>query len=71
MSLDTLREETHRRRSRLESLEEIQSRYERFQTGVRAIMQKVQGPSHEAGVESSKPEPGAVKGLVADVLRAP
>ena len=40
LELETLREEAHRRRSRLASLTEIQDRYERFQKGVRAIMQE-------------------------------
>jgi chromosome segregation protein len=47
IELDTLREEAHRRRSRLESLREIQARYESFQRGVRAIMKQCragQGP---------------------------
>jgi len=44
LELETLREEAHRRRSRLASLTEIQDRYERFQKGVRAIMQE-----HRAG----------------------
>ena len=40
LELETLREEAHRRRSRLASLMEIQDRYESFQKGVRAIMQQ-------------------------------
>jgi chromosome segregation protein len=40
VELDTLREEAHRRRSRLQSLGEIQTRYESFQRGVRAIMKQ-------------------------------
>ena len=40
IELDTLREEAHRRRSRLQSLGEIQTRYESFQRGVRAIMKQ-------------------------------
>jgi chromosome segregation protein len=40
LELDTLREEAHRRRSRLQSLGEIQTRYESFQRGVGAIMKQ-------------------------------
>jgi chromosome segregation protein len=61
LELETLREEAHRRRSRLASLTEIQERYERFQKGVRAIMQE-----HRAagGVDG-------IRGVVADIVRPP
>jgi len=61
LELETLREEAHRRRSRLASLTEIQDRYERFQKGVRAIMQEHRGAG---GV-------GGIKGVVADIVRPP
>ncbi|MBV8759093.1 MAG: chromosome segregation protein SMC [Deltaproteobacteria bacterium] len=58
--VETLRTELHRRRSRLTSLQEIQERYEGFQRGTRAVMQ---GASDIA--------PDAIRGVVADVVRAP
>ncbi len=61
LELETLREEAHRRRSRLASLSEIQDRYERFQKGVRAIMQEHQEGRGAAGI----------KGIVADIVRPP
>ncbi|MCB9562779.1 MAG: chromosome segregation protein SMC [Kofleriaceae bacterium] len=57
--VETLRTEAHRRRSRLQSLIEIQERYEGFARGTRTVMQR-----------SSEIE-GAIRGLVADVVRAP
>ena len=60
LELETLREEAHRRRSRLASLVEIQDRYESFQKGVRAIMQH----REMAG--------GAgIRGVVADIVQPP
>jgi chromosome segregation protein len=59
--VETLRTELHRRRSRLQSLLEIQERYEGFARGTRAVMQK----AGEIGRH------GAIRGLVADVVRAP
>jgi chromosome segregation protein len=61
LELETLREEAHRRRSRLASLKEIQERYERFQSGVRAIMREHQQGQGARGIE----------GLVADIMRPP
>jgi len=61
LELETLREEGHRRRSRLASLKEIQERYERFQSGVRAIMREHQQGQGTRGIE----------GLVADIMRPP
>jgi chromosome segregation protein len=61
LELETLREEAHRRRSRLASLTEIQERYERFQKGVRAIMQEHRAAGGVAGI----------KGVVADIVRPP
>jgi chromosome segregation protein len=61
LELETLREEAHRRRSRLASLSEIQERYERFQKGVRAIMQERELRGGAAGIE----------GLVADIVQPP
>src|SRR5262249_33100844 len=60
--VETLRTELHRRRSRLTSLEEIQQRYEGFQRGTRAVMQRA---------EDIVPGEGAIRGVVADVVRAP
>jgi chromosome segregation protein len=60
LELETLREEAHRRRSRLASLTEIQDRYERFQKGVRAIMQE-----HRAG------NGAGIKAVVADIVQPP
>jgi chromosome segregation protein len=60
--VETLRTEVHRRRSRLVSLVEIQQRYEGFARGTRAVMQHRQMSADDAD---------AVKGLVADVVRAP
>jgi chromosome segregation protein len=62
LELETLREEAHRRRSRLASLTEIQDRYERFQKGVRAIMQE-----HRATGGSAN----GIKGVVADIVQPP
>ncbi len=64
LELETLREESHRRRSRLASLSEIQERYERFQKGVRAIMQEHQQGGGAAGVTG-------IEGIVADIMRPP
>ncbi|HEY5282464.1 MAG TPA: chromosome segregation protein SMC, partial [Polyangia bacterium] len=79
IELETLREEAHRRRSRLQSLSEIQERYESFQHGVRAIMQKVREanaqPASELGIdavgESSTWTTHGVRGLVADIVQPP
>jgi chromosome segregation protein len=64
LELETLREESHRRRSRLASLSEIQERYESFQKGVRAIMQEHQQGGGTAGVTG-------IEGIVADIMRPP
>ena len=64
LELETLREESHRRRSRLASLSEIQERYESFQKGVRAIMQEHQQGGATAGVTG-------IEGIVADIMRPP
>jgi chromosome segregation protein len=64
MELETLREEAHRRRSRLRSLLEIQDRYESFQKGVRAIMQQ-----HREG-EGLGGQSG-IRGVVADIVQPP
>ncbi|HXU06562.1 MAG TPA: hypothetical protein VN903_36655, partial [Polyangia bacterium] len=61
LELETLREEAHRRRSRLASLTEIQDRYERFQKGVRAIMQEHRAAGGADGI----------KGVVADIVQPP
>ena len=82
MELETLREEAHRRRSRLQSLGEIQARYESFQRGVRAIMQRARGESlpdapeapatDVVGGEARAWSPLAgVRGVVADIVQPP
>jgi chromosome segregation protein len=63
MELETLREEAHRRRSRLASLVEIQDRYESFQKGVRAIMQHREALSTSGGA--------GIHGVVADIVQPP
>ena len=64
MELETLREEAHRRRSRLASLSEIQERYESFQKGVRAIMQKRRDSEGQGQLSG-------IKGVVADIMQPP
>ena len=59
--VETLRNELHRRRSRLVSLEEIQERYEGFARGTRAVMQQADRIT----------DAEAIRGVVADVVRAP
>jgi chromosome segregation protein len=60
MEVEALRTELQRRKSRLSSLIEIQDRYEGFQRGTRAVMQ-----------HTSDIAPDAIRGVVADVVRAP
>ena len=60
--VETLRTELHRRRSRLQSLKEIQDKYEGFDRGTRAVMQ---APG-EIGTEAEE-----IRGLVADFVEAP
>jgi chromosome segregation protein len=60
--VETLRTELHRRRSRLQSLVEIQDKYEGFARGTRAVMQ---ASSERLGLD------GEIRGLVADVVHAP
>jgi chromosome segregation protein len=60
--VETLRTELHRRKSRLQSLVEIQDKYEGFARGTRAIMQ---------GSDALGMGGRAIRGLVADVLTAP
>jgi chromosome segregation protein len=64
MELETLREEAHRRRSRLASLVEIQDRYESFQKGVRAIMQQHRDREGAGAISG-------IKGVVADIVQPP
>jgi chromosome segregation protein len=80
LELETLREEAHRRRSRLQSLAEIQDRYESFQRGVRAIMQRVRddeqtpAPGQDSvpsGVSHRAWSMGGVRGVVADIVQPP
>jgi chromosome segregation protein len=66
--VETLRNELQRRSSRLTSLQEIQERYEGFARGTRAVMQGADDillAGMEKGFE------GEIKGVVADVVRAP
>ncbi|HUQ02600.1 MAG TPA: chromosome segregation protein SMC [Kofleriaceae bacterium] len=63
--VETLRTEAHRRRSRLVSLVEIQERYEGFARGTRVVMQQAGMIAHGARGD------GNIRGLVADVVRAP
>ena len=60
--VETLRTELHRRRSRLQSLVEIQDKYEGFARGTRAVMQ---ASTERLGLG------GEIRGLVADVVHAP
>jgi len=62
--VEALRTEAHRRRSRLQSLVEIQDRYEGFQRGTRAVMQGA------SDIAPSIPAT-AIRGVVADIVRAP
>ena len=64
MELETLREESHRRRSRMASLVEIQDRYESFQKGVRAIMQQHRDGDGLGGLSG-------IRGVVADIVQPP
>ena len=66
--VETLRNELQRRSSRLTSLQEIQERYEGFARGTRAVMQGADDILL-AGME--KGYEGEIKGVVADVVRAP
>jgi chromosome segregation protein len=73
MEVEALRNELQRRRSRLTSLVEIQDRYEGFQRGTRAVMQHT-SDIFPAGRSESGPlhlGPDAIRGVVADVVRAP
>lgn len=63
--VETLRTELHRRNSRLTSLREIQDRYEGFQRGTRAVMQRADE------IVDPRSDAAAIHGVVADVVRAP
>jgi len=63
--VETLRTELHRRTSRLTSLKEIQDRYEGFQRGTRAVMQRADE------IVRGRSDTAAIHGVVADVVRAP
>jgi chromosome segregation protein len=62
--VEALRDEAHRRSSRLTSLKEIEERYEGFARGTRAVMQRNGELSDTVAAEQ-------IVGLVADVVRAP
>ncbi|MFN0245786.1 MAG: chromosome segregation protein SMC [Kofleriaceae bacterium] len=66
--VETLRNELQRRSSRLTSLQEIQERYEGFARGTRAVMQ---GADDILLAGMAKGFEGEIKGVVADVVRAP
>jgi len=63
--VETLRTELHRRNSRLTSLKEIQDRYEGFQRGTRAVMQRADE------IIDGRSDTAAIHGVVADMVRAP
>jgi chromosome segregation protein len=63
--VETLRTELHRRNSRLTSLREIHDRYEGFQRGTRAVMQRADE------IVDPRSDSAAIHGVVADVVRAP
>jgi chromosome segregation protein len=63
--VEALRTELHRRTSRLTSLKEIQDRYEGFQRGTRAVMQRADE------IVDPRSATAAIHGVVADVVRAP
>ena len=65
--VETLRNELHRRTSRLASLKEIQERYEGFARGTRAVMQGA--GTNSFGDDRFTSED--IRGIVADVVRAP
>src|SRR6185436_17034301 len=71
LELETLREESYRRRSLLQSLMEIQDRYESFQRGVRAIMQRAREPGQDTVGETQGWSMSAVRGVVADIVKPP
>ncbi|MEM7160167.1 MAG: chromosome segregation protein SMC [Myxococcota bacterium] len=80
VELDTQRAEVHRCRSRLQSLQEIQSRYRGCQSGVQVVMEhqeQLAAPQAEAGAElgagapSEAPSSSPVLGILADFVSAP
>ncbi|MEM6296089.1 MAG: chromosome segregation protein SMC [Myxococcota bacterium] len=77
VELDTKRAEVHRHRSRLQSLEEIQSRYRGCQSGVQLVMEhrrELAPELHAGGDVSGVEAPGAsqaVYGILADYVAAP
>ena len=77
VELDTKRAEVHRHRSRLQSLEEIQSRYRGCHSGVQLVMEhrrELAPELHADGNISIEDAPGAsqaVYGIFADYVHAP
>ena len=69
--VETLRNELQRRSSRLTSLQEIQERYEGFARGTRAVMQGADDILLAAMEKGGAELVGEIKGVVADVVRAP
>jgi len=77
VELDTKRAEVHRHRSRLQSLEEIQSRYRGCDSGVQLVMEhraELAPELHADGSVGGQDTPGAsqaVYGIFADYVHAP
>ncbi len=74
VELDTKRAEVHRHRSRLQSLEEIQSRYRGCHSGVQLVMEHRRELAPEMTVDGGVDAPGAsqaVYGIFADYVNAP
>jgi chromosome segregation protein len=69
--VEALRTELQRRTSRLTSLKEIQDRYEGFQRGTRAVMQRADEIIDGLGDDDRRAQASAIHGVVADVVRAP
>ena len=69
VELDTKRAEVHRHRSRLQSLEEIQSRYRGCQSGVQLVMEHREELQQELGGGGEPAK--VVHGIFADFVDAP
>lgn len=72
VALDTKRAEVHRHRSRLQSLEEIQSRYRSCNSGVQVVMEHQNELASQISTDGSAAStPGPVYGILADYLHTP
>jgi chromosome segregation protein len=73
VELDTKRAEVHRHRSRLQSLEEIQSRYRGCHSGVQVVMEHRAELEHELGMGGGGSSSGreVIHGIFADFVEAP